>query len=95
MKFKYKGKIYSPVHLEKKLRKLGISLEDVEIIEYDEDLTQKPKELEDIPYYFFKNKYTNEIIISIYDNLNDMIYNNELGIGIKGFNINDWMIYEN
>jgi len=95
MKFKYKGKIYAPVHLEKKLKKLGVTINDIEIIEYDEDVTQKPKELEDITRYFFNNLKTGEVIISIYNNLDHLIYDNILKTGIKGFDIKEWIMNEN
>ncbi len=32
MKFKYNGKIYNPVNVEKKLKKMGITMEDIEIL---------------------------------------------------------------
>ena len=32
MKFKYNGRIYNPVNLEKKLKKMGITINDIEII---------------------------------------------------------------
>ena len=35
MKFKYNGRIYNPVNVEKKLKKMGITMEDVEILPDD------------------------------------------------------------
>ena len=32
MKFKYNGRIYNPVNVEKKLKKMGITMDDIEII---------------------------------------------------------------
>jgi hypothetical protein len=32
MKFKYNGRIYNPVNVEKKLKKMGITMEDIEIL---------------------------------------------------------------
>ena len=32
MKFKYNGRIYNPVNIEKKLKKMGITMEDIEIL---------------------------------------------------------------
>ena len=32
MKFKYNGKIYNPINVEKKLKKMGITMEDIEIL---------------------------------------------------------------
>lgn len=68
MKFKYNNKIYNPVNLEKKLKKMGITMGDIEII---------PEEKETIEYiniklYYFKNKITGELISSIYDNLDNL-----------------------
>ena len=71
IKFKYKGIEYSPKNpknAEKKLKQLGITWDDVEII------TEQPKIKETIDYqdpelYVFRNSKTNEVILSIYDNL--------------------------
>lgn len=43
MKFKYQGKIYAPSNLEKKLKKMGITMEDIEIIK-DEIKEEKEEE---------------------------------------------------
>jgi len=32
MKFKYNGRVYNPVNVEKKLKKMGITMEDIEIL---------------------------------------------------------------
>lgn len=66
--FKYNGKIWNPKNPEKKLKQLGITWDDVEII------TEQPKLKETIDYqdpelYVFRNVKTNEVILSIYDNL--------------------------
>ena len=66
--FKYNGKIWNPKNPEKKLKQLGITWDDVEII------TEQPKLKETIDYqdpelYVFRNSKTNEVILSIYDNL--------------------------
>lgn len=48
MRFKYNGHIFNPVNLEKKLKKMGITMEDIEILP---DLVKKEKEIsEDNPY---------------------------------------------
>lgn len=68
MKFKYNGRIYNPVNVEKKLKKMGITLDDIEII-----LEEKENiEYNDIKLYHFKNKITGETIRSVYDNLNNL-----------------------
>lgn len=41
VKFKYNGQIYAPSNLEKKLKKMGITIDDIELIEED----KKPKEV--------------------------------------------------
>lgn len=66
MKFTYKGQIYNPVNVEKKLKKLGITINDIEIIpeEKKEELEKREQTL----HYFYNNK-TGETIISIYDTL--------------------------
>lgn len=65
MKFKYNGRIYNPVNLEKKLKKMGITLNDIEII---------PDKKEEVEYdnvllYKWRNKKDGSTIHSIYDNL--------------------------
>lgn len=71
IKFKYNGKIYSPVHPENKLKKLGITWDDVEIIE--EQVEEVTKEEYSNPrLYEFRNRKTGETILSIYDTLDDL-----------------------
>ena len=52
MKFIFNNKIYNPVNLEKKLKKLGITLKDIQIIEdkkiIDEIDTSKQKKIDGI-----------------------------------------------
>ena len=65
--FKYNNKVWNPKNPEKKLKQLGITWDDVEII------TTAPKEeikeeLLNPTIYEFKNS-KGEIILSIYDNL--------------------------
>lgn len=68
--FRYNGKIWKPKNPEKKLKQLGITWDDVEIIE---EVKKKEIEYEDPNrlYYFINNK-TGETITSIYDNLNNL-----------------------
>ena len=61
-KFIYNGRIYNPVNLEKKLKKMGISINDIEIIPKEEE----PIEMSDIKLYHFKNEITGEVITSMY-----------------------------
>ena len=53
MKFMYNGRIYNPVNVEKKLKKMGITMDDIEIIK--EEKIVKPIEFMDIKLYYFVN----------------------------------------
>lgn len=69
MKFKYNNKFYSTPNLEKKLKKMKLTLEDIEII------SEEKEEKEDTNWrtlYYFKNPKTGEIITSIYPNLDNL-----------------------
>ena len=46
MKFIYNGRIYNPVNVEKKLKKMGITMEDIEILP-DEKKKESSTEIED------------------------------------------------
>ena len=69
MKFKYNGRIYNPVNVEKKLKKMGITMDDIEII---------PEEINEVKYeddtitYLFIDRVNGKRIVSIYDNLDDL-----------------------
>ena len=67
-KFIYNGRIYNPVNLEKKLKKMGISINDIEIIPKEEE----PIEMSDTKLYHFKNEITGEIITSMYNSLDHL-----------------------
>ena len=77
--FKYEDKIYTTTNLEKKLNKLGIGIQDIEILKKQDNSIGETDNT--IQKYYFKNKYTGETIVSIYDNL----YNLKQII-----NIEDW-----
>ena len=66
MKFIFNNKIYNPVNLEKKLKKLGITLEDIQIIEDNKIIDEIDTSIQK---YYFKNTITGETIISIYPSL--------------------------
>lgn len=67
-KFTYNGKIYNPVNLEKKLRKMGITINDIDIIPEKEKIIEYDTSI--IKHHFkLPNGYT---ITSIYDNLNHL-----------------------
>lgn len=69
MKFMYNGRIYNPVNVEKKLKKMGITMDDIEII---------PEEIKEVKYeddtitYLFIDRVNDKRIVSIYDNLDDL-----------------------
>ena len=69
MKFKYNGRIYNPVNVEKKLKKMGITMDDIEII---------PEEIKEVKYeddtitYLFIDRVNGKRIVSIYDNLDNL-----------------------
>ena len=68
--FKYKDKIYTTTNLENKLNKLGIGIQDIEILKKQDNSIG---ELDNtIQKYYFKNRYTGETIVSIYNNLQNL-----------------------
>lgn len=69
MKFKYNGRIYNPVNVEKKLKKMGITMDDIEIIPEE---VKKIEEVDDTVTYLFIDKNNGKKIISIYDNLDNL-----------------------
>ena len=66
MKFIFNNKIYNPVNLEKKLKKLGITLKDIQIIEDNKIIDEIDTSIQK---YYFKNIITRETIVSIYPSL--------------------------
>ena len=66
MKFTFNNKIYNPVNLEKKLKKLGITLKDIQIIEDNKIIDEIDTSIQK---YYFKNTITEEKIVSIYPSL--------------------------
>lgn len=56
MKFKYNGKIYNPINLEKKLKKLGITIDDIELIEELKNTNENTYSNSTL-YYFKKDDY--------------------------------------
>ncbi len=67
IKFKYNGKIWYPKNPEKKLKQLGITWDDVKIIEeVSKEVVDEPDT--SIKKYYFKNS-KGETIVSIYNNL--------------------------
>ena len=72
IKFKYNGIVYYPKDLNKKLRQLGININDVEIIDKKEQKEQKEEIDTSIKKYYFKNVKTGETIVSIYPDLRNL-----------------------
>ena len=66
MKFIFNNKIYNPVNLEKKLKKLGITLKDIQIIEDNKIIDEIDTSIQK---YYFKNTITGETIVSNYPSL--------------------------
>lgn len=64
--FKYKGKIITTPNLEKKLKRMKLSLDDIEIIDNIPIKTDNEEE-NDIKLYRFFNKDTGYTITSIYN----------------------------
>jgi len=78
MTFKYNGKIYSPSNLEKKLKKLRISLDDIEIIDAPQKKIKDEEEEKPLsPRYYFKNINNGYIITSIYPTIPEWVENKE------------------
>lgn len=69
IKFKYNGIIYYPKDLNKKLKKLGITEDDIEVID-DSEKEEIPLELDDTKKYYFTNGKST--IVSIYNNLDNL-----------------------
>lgn len=69
IKFKYNGIVYYPKDLDKKLKKLGITKDDIEIVN-DDNKIETPLELDDIRKHYFTNGVFT--ITSIYDNLDNL-----------------------
>lgn len=64
-KFKYNNRIYNPSDIDKKLKKLGITRSDIEIIE-DTTIKEEPDTSITKHHFVLPNGYT---VTSIYDNL--------------------------
>lgn len=65
--FKYNNQIITTPNLEKKLKKMKLTLEDIEII--PNEVTKEKIEEDKRVLYHFKNPKTGETIISIYPDL--------------------------
>lgn len=68
IQFYYQNKLYDTSDLDKKLKKMGITRNDIVIREVQE---QKYED-NGIVKYKFKNVKTNEVIVSICDTLNHL-----------------------
>lgn len=98
--FKHNDKVYQCMSLDKKLKKLRISKDEIDILFEGEltkdeleskflEMTKEIKESKDeentIKKYYFRNRVNNSTIVSIYPTLDDL----------KGIvNIDDYDLYE-
>lgn len=94
MKFKYNGRIYNPVNVEKKLKKMGITMEDIEIL--PDEKKELPTRIED--YMLNKRQvivrsteddirrvcYIGESLPPISELFKNHIWNPETKTGVKG-----------
>jgi hypothetical protein len=67
--FKYQGKIISTPNLEKKLKRMKISIDDIEIIQTKNEVKKEDNSLED--YILDKEKL---IVCSTKDNIRRVVY---------------------
>lgn len=68
--FKYKGKVFEVPNLEKKLKRMKLSLEDIELIDKPSPKEDDDKEEVITKHHFIlPNGYT---VTSIYDNLDNL-----------------------
>lgn len=68
--FKYNNRIYKAQHLKNKLKALGCTEQDIEIIPEKEE----PIEYQDIKLYYFINPKTGWTITSIHPECSDLNY---------------------
>lgn len=80
VKFKYNGKEYETPNLEKKLRRMKISKEDIELLLPNNKKEEKEEEKDEVIKYHFRNTKTGYTITTIYTDL-------------KNYNVNesDWI----
>lgn len=68
--FKYNNKIYETPNLEKKLKRMKISINEIEIIDKKE--VKKEEQIEDnVELFYYINPITKYKICSIYDKIPD------------------------
>lgn len=97
--FKHNNKVYQGMSLDKKLKKLRIDKNEIDIL-FEGDLTKDEletkflemtkeikvvEEEDDIKKYYFKNRINNSIITSIYPTLDNLR---------DVININDYDLYQ-
>lgn len=97
--FKHNNKVYQCMSLDKKLKKLRIDKNEIDIL-FEGDLTKDELEIkflemtkeikvveeeDDIKKYYFKNRIDNSIITSIYPTLDNLR---------DVININDYDLYQ-
>jgi hypothetical protein len=87
--FKYNNELYQCLNLDKKLKRLKINKDDIDILYDNKDLNQSEIEkvyldflkehtyspepvYNDVKLYYYKREDTQELMISIYDSINEM-----------------------
>lgn len=72
--FKYQNKVYETPNLEKKLKRMKLHLEDVELINEQPKVKNSDDEDNGVKKYYFVNPLTNYTITSIYDEIPEKGY---------------------
>lgn len=67
--FKYQDKIYKTSNLDKKLKKMGLSLEDIKLIDKPSSKEDANEEVITKHHFILPNGYT---VTSIYNNLDNL-----------------------
>lgn len=72
--FEYNNKVYEVPNLEKKLKRMHLSKNDVKMISKMEATIKKvvEEEKDDTKKYYFRNKYTGHTLVSIYPDLRNI-----------------------
>lgn len=90
--FKYKDKIYKPENIERKLKKLGITENQITILRDDRVKKEEPKEVLDdsITLHRFDNIINGDYIIGVSESLDHLIWDPINKTGIRDFDPNNW-----
>lgn len=74
--FKYKSRTYSPKNLDKKLKQLGITLDDVELVQDEQTNKQIEKQQRVVNYYqtLYRYRQPNNYYATLLSNVKQLIY---------------------